>query len=483
MADAYDQFEPLLRENISSSVIDLQLDDDDVSWQVVDTFAPESIGGRDADGNAGYEASWRIRLQRAGRVTGSAMTGNTLTQMGAGDLQFMGQTADTKYLDPAHTPDRSYQKIKMVLTRMKGQITNNRSQILAQLATEPIADVLTDGVVDAVFQVRALWTSLFWSQGNGIMATINGGTTIIEANPKPVSVDAGTPFRFVEGQRVWTSGVTTGAPTTGVMGNGASPTSPASIMRVVDINVRDRTVLLQSEAGEGTITLSDNGVLVVDGMYDLNSAKSYAFQGIESLLLDSGEYPGSGVTISENAHQKLRSFIDDNTSTPVDPTPEKIAEMIDMITDANKMPPGLLVAEESVWSRYSQLEREGHALYTVPQGAQFGASGGVTGPIISHGTWAGRLVSSNKIRESSIIGMAPETFKKFMPLGNKALRWVTANGGVAGTGSIFRAVTSGRQLTEVNAADYDFFSQLGQTDPRRCFRMLGVNSQRSVNAA
>ncbi len=490
MADAYDQFEPLLRENVASGVIDLQLDEDDVSWQFIDTFAPTLTGGRLTDaagsdaGGSGYEAQWRIRLQRAGRVTGSSMTGNTLTAMGSGSLQFMGQAADTLYLDPAQTPLRAYQKIKMKLTRMKGQVTINRNQILADLATEPVAEVAFDSVVDAIWQVRHLWTSLFWSQGNGIMAIVDGAVTVGEGSSRAaVTVDAGTPFRFAEGQIVYTATVSSGAPTTGVQGNGASPTSPASLMRVIDINVEDRTVILESEAGEGDVILADNNCLVIEGMYDLNSSTNQAFQSVESLLIDSGVYPGSDVTISSTAHQKLRSFIDDNTASTVDPTPEKIAEMIDKITDANKMPPGLLIAEESVWSRYSQLEREGHALYTVPQGAQFGASGGVTGPIISHGTWAGRIVSSNKIRESSIIGMAPETFQKFMPLGNKALRWVMANGGVAGAGAIFRPVTSGRQLSEVNAADYDFFSQVGQTDPRRCFRMLGVNSQRSVNAA
>jgi hypothetical protein len=89
-------------------------------------------------------------------------------------------------------------------------------------------------------------------------------------------------------------------------------------------------------------------------------------------------------------------------------------------------------------------------------------------------------LASPRVRPGCIIGISPETFKRFMPLGNKTIKWALAGGGVAGAQSIYGPIRSGRQLSELSDAPFDVFVEFGCTDPRRNFRRIGLYSQRTM---
>jgi len=123
MADAFDQFQILLQEKVDPMVHDLTLEGDDPAWTMLDTFKAIDVAGRttgslaanvDNEGTAGYECSWRIMVQRGGRISGGSFSGPTPTAMGTDDTLIAGQASDAYYLDPAYTPVRSYIGIKML---------------------------------------------------------------------------------------------------------------------------------------------------------------------------------------------------------------------------------------------------------------------------------------------------------------------------------------------------------------------------------
>ena len=487
MADSFEQFEVLLRETIDDRVLDLTLDTDDVAWNLMETFMPQSTAGKTNDGSAGWMAEWRIRVQRAGRVAGGKFTGNTINTMGTSDLLNMGQAADALYLDPAHSPLRSYLPIRMSLKRVTGNLTVNTQQILADLASTPIEQVGGDYIEDAVSLVRLLACDYFWSDGSAALAQVNmaAGASITEtAGGVEVTIDAGTFARFAKGMRI-VAGSNVAVANYGssdrTARTGTTSSNPAGVMRVVNIDVENRTIWLESEPGEGTVALSDNDQLMVEGTFDWAgttvTGSSLAAEGVESLLLDSGTFPGTSFSVA--AISELKSFVDGSESSLEYPTPEKLALLIDKITDAGKMPPSVLISEQSVKTLYAQQEREAGAYYSVPQGAGFMASGGISGARFQHGDKVYAWLTSSMVRPGAVVGLSPETWKKFMPIGGKTIRWVMTSPPI-NSNSIFRPVTSGRQLSELHSADFDFFIQFGCTDPRRNLRRIGFYSQRDV---
>ena len=481
--NAFSTFEMLLTEEVEPNVYGLELPGDDVAWSLMDTFPAVSTAGRTtgaAEGSEvdGYESSWRIRLQRAGRVTGASWGGNSVTKMGPNNLLNMGQQVDDLYLDPVNTPSRSYAKIKMLLKKLQGSLVINRAQMEANLISDPLEDVTAGYIEDAVFQVREMSTGMFWSAGHGVWALVNGsGQTITEASITQITIDNGSPFRFTEGQRYVASSLSSGVPTTPRAGSANNP----GVFRCVSIDTDARTVGFQSEPGEGTITLTDNDGIIPEGIYLFAPATDYATESVETLLPTTGNYPGTSYDVA--THKHLKAYIVDNTSSPVPPTPELIAGMCDKITDPGLEPPTTLVAERSIWTYYSQLERASGAVYQVPQGAPFTASGGVAAPVIQHGTYTFAKLASSKCREATIYGLAPETWRRFMPGGGKTIRWNTTNGGIAGAPNLFHPIFVGRQMSRTSSAEFDYWVQFGQTNPRRNFIIKGVLSQRVADAA
>jgi hypothetical protein len=487
--DVFGGFADLILEHASRKVHNLTLEDpDDPAWALMGSFEPEEKAGRRTgsdEGSPGFEASWRVRIQRGGRVTGGSFAGNTLANMGTDDVLHVGRAADALYLDPVHTPRRSYLKVKMLLKRLRGQVTCELEEILADLATDPLEEVAADGVEDVVAKVRKLYSTMFWSQGYGIMALVNDAAPAVigeNAGDSWVTIDAGTPFRFEIGDRYVASSLSVGTPYGGT--TRAGTLNDPGVFRCTGINTDDRTVKFESEAGEGDITIADNDAIIHEGMYNFGAASAavgnYAPNGIEQLLIATGTYPGTAYDVDE--HTQLASYVSNNEADPIYPKPEVIGAMIDKITEPKKAPPSTLVAETSLWTLYSQIERSAGAIYPVAQGAGFTASGGVEMPVISHNGRRFAALESSLIRPGMVAGLAPETFKRFTPLGDRTIRWAMTRGPLANVGSIFRAVTSGRQLTELMVADFNVFFQIGQTDPRRCFLARGIHSQRTADA-
>jgi len=489
MADAFAQFEILLREHISPAVTDLEFEDDDPSWNLIGTFQPETVGGKRhwdvsaGDYPPGYEARYEIKVQSGGRVAGGTFSGNTMTMMGKDTHLAMGQGLTGKYLDPRYTPLPGYVEINMVLKRIRGSAALNHQMIMADLATKPVDQVAGNAVIDATKRVRGYLLNYVYGNGTPTMAQVNNaaGYTITEtAGGVAVAIDFGTWGRFMKGDRI-------------VAGSDADPRVQRagainSCMRVVSIDDDLRTIRLQSEPGEGNISLSDNDHLMLADTYDFTAASVAAGtltpNGYESLLISSGTYPGSVSPMFQSGldvahHTELKGYV--STSSPqINPTMDALTELLDKIADLRKVPPTAMIAERSIWTLHAELERENQAMVMVPMGATFNAAGGVAGPMLSHMENRFTRFSSSRIRPNCVIGINPTTFMKFMPMGDRAIHWVFGSGPLAGYPSIFYPVQEGAQLTELVDAPFNVYAEFGCKDPKSNLRKIGVNAKRDI---
>lgn len=484
MADTFTQFEALLLEQVDPSVHNLILEEPtDPMWDLLDTFPAVERMGRptyevdDSSAKTDYEASWRVLIQRGGMFSGGTIAGPTVVNMRGTDLA-VGQDTGGTYLDPTKIPMRSYLKIRTYLKRLKGGLVVNRQQIHNDIIANGLESTAMDGVEDAVYQLRKLVSTACYSR-YGIVARVNqaAGATVGETSSRAwLVVDEGTCHRFVIGQRYFFAADNT-LPAVTVRAGGGSGT--ANTARCVAIDSDESKVLMESDSGEGNISVSNNDYIIQYGMHNQTST-SYAPNGIPNLLIASGTYPDTSFTVTTAT--ELKAFIDDNRSSgapTVNPTPELIALMADKMNEAGKQSPSVVIANPSLWTLYGQLERSANVQYNVPQGGAFTASGQVTGPRVGHGNFSFNRMSSSLCDPNSIEGIEPSTFRRFMPMG-KSIRWAMQQGGVAGVSGIFRPVFSSSQLTDMSVADCDVYLQLGQVDPRRCFRILGVFNQRNV---
>lgn len=484
--DAFDQFQTLLKEEVNPSVFDMTLPTDDISWSLLNTFQPVDVAGRttnraglSSEGAAGYEASWRVLTQRGGIVSGATFAGNATALMGPGAKQVMGQTAAATYLNPAHTPGRSYLDIKMLLKRVVGQLTINRQQIFADLATKPIAQVAAESVEDAVYQVRCLWEAMFWSQGYGVVAIVAANASVAVDATTYVEVKGGTIYRFVIGQRYYFATMNGDEPNAYVDETG-DDTGDVGVVRCTDIDIDTGTVGFESEHLMGTLAITEGMGIIQLGMNTISggASTSLAMESIETLLRNSGVYPGTNFNVA--TYRILKSFVEGDETALVEPEIDLLIKIIDKMSDAGKPVPPMVVAEASVWSRMALLEKQNYGVVQIPQGGQFQAAPGVAGPALSHQSYNFQRVTSAKCRPGAWHGFDPATFKRFMPLSN-TIRWLMTQGGVSNQSGIFRLVTSSGQATELSAADFDFFAQLGQEDPRAAFRRIGLLSMKTAS--
>jgi hypothetical protein len=260
MADTFSQFEALLREQIEPRVHDLVLPTDDAAWNLIGTFQPETLAGKDPDGYAGFFAEWRCRVQRGGLVSGGRISGNTMNMVGKDSHLPAGHATVNSFLDPLNTPHRGYINVKMALKRILGSLTINRTQILADLATNPIEEVAGDYVEDAVFQLRQMITNNFWGNGQGevgkVAAAPASNEIVTTAGGVAITIKDGTPFRFVKGQR-YSFGAAPADPYSGTYTFRDGATSSATgVARCVDIDVENRTASFQAETASGKIELA-----------------------------------------------------------------------------------------------------------------------------------------------------------------------------------------------------------------------------------
>lgn len=478
MADSFAVYEMLLREEFGPATIDLTLENDDVIWQIMRTLAAKSTAGRmtnragSSDENTpGWECSWPIRIQRGGRVTGGKFGRSEILMMGPNSDRAMGQTATDLYLDPTKTPKRSSLNVKMKLKRFKGQIVINRDEIEADMAANPVEDIAFNQIEDAVYQLRRMITAHAWADGTASLAQVDGsGHTIYAAAGSVTAANSfplktGTGMRFVEGQRY-------------VIGTDADPrVQRGSALRCVEID-NDGRPWFQVEPGGSNISLTDGDHIMVEENYDFNAASvaagSLAINGIESLLRNSGNFPGTGHDVAKVL--KLQSFITDTESSRVLPTPEEFAVIPDQMTHLGIMPPPVAIAQQELWTYAAQLERQSGATYPVPQGAAFTASGGVDGPVLSHAGRTFARLSSAQCRPGAVHGLDPNSFMKFTPLGDRTIKWAASGGPMSGQPSMFLPIRNGNRLTGDSSADFDAFFEMGCENPRLNYRRLGYET-------
>ena len=490
MADAFSQFEILLRERVPDGVINLMMEDDDVAWGLIGAMQPETVGGAAeydtvaADYPSQYEAKYKIKIQRGGRVAGRKFSGGTFVTSGKDSQLYMGQGADAKYLDPKLTPLASYIQIKMVLKRVIGDLAINRQQFYADLIDTPVEDIAADQTIDAVERVRAWSTNAFYSDGTGSLAQALAAVNVDEtAGGQVVTLTGGSFARFNMGDLVVAA--STANPRVQRLGNGAN--GGVGRMYVVDI---DRTSLpgairLQSAPGVGTVAIQVNDHLMLEESYIFggasNAVNATVQQGVESLLITTGVFPGSispkFPTGCDVAHYNvLRSFVEGTEGGTDEPSMPLMSSLIDNIKNAKRTVPTAWIAERGVWSRWSILDQQTQAVVQVPMGAQYQAAGGVAGPALSHMEDRFNKFTSVKVRPKSILGLNPDTWKKFIPMGDRSIHWFYGRGPMAGVSSIFAPVVDGTQPTETAHAPFDAFCEFGCFDPQANFRRVGLNT-------
>lgn len=492
------QLNQLLLEKVHLPLYDAILpEDDDPGWQFLNRADPIKTVGRRMDSGSGYEASYRVKVQSGGTVAGARFSNPTTAQMGYDSILNMsaavGSTLSTDlFPDPMQAPETSYTTVRMYLKKGRGVYRCTREQMTARLASDPLEDVALDVSMDVARLVRAWIMNAFWGDGLGTVAqvdlaagyTINGSTNA----PMSVHIKNGAIKKFIVGQNYVFADDVSSYGTTAITwrtigGNSTTTPTPA---RCVDINVKDGNVVFQLPAGSGgNITLADSDRIIwaealVQGSADTPNNLTTMGQGVDSLLLDSGTFPGT--SFDAGNHQWLRSKVLGSTASPVDPSPDLFAEDIDLITEEGYAPPEDIFAEQPVWTRYGQMERATGVLYPVPNGGQFTPSGGINAPVLGHftptGSVAFRRNTSRLCRKNSIYGLAADTWMKIMPAGEAAILWARSNSGVSGFNGIFREIAVGNnsRLTDVLSAEFEFLYEVGCNAPRRQFRHHGIRN-------
>lgn len=484
--DAFRQFEQLVREHTGNVVLNAVLEDDDPAWNVIDSMQVQEQAGRSlptASGSAisytpGFEANYAIRVQRGGRMVGGKFTGNTLVMMGKDNILPTGQAADAKYPDPRKTKLPADIKIKLALKRAIGSLVKNHAQIMAELAARPVDEVAGDAMLDGAANFREFVLNYLYGDGTGALAHVNAAAP--DAIPETaggvsVTIDHGTWGRFAVGDLV----VFCDSSYTKKNGN------INGLCRVVAVDGRDRIIKVQAEPGEGTITIADNDYILLDETYDFDNGAVLIPEGFESLLIDSGTYPGSATPwaasgLDVDHHTSLKSFVSGTAGANDDPTMSAVTELLDMIEEHGYPPPRAWFAERGVWTLHAQIERDTHAVVQVPMGATFTAAGGVAGPVLSHMENRFQKFSSKRIGPNRLIAINPDTWIKFIPMGDRALHWVFGTGVLSGFQSIFGPVFDGTQLVELAHALFNSYIQFGCTNPKANFRRLGLKAQRNI---
>ena len=486
-ADAFSQFENLVREHLEPSVERLQVRTQDILWDLMQGSRNVQKMGRRTGTSAGvpgYEAKWEVMLQEGGLLEGAAFGETQLLKMGPDSSLSMGAMTNALHGDPTKVPLPSTIELKSVLRKIRGMYTLNYELLEAQLVSEPIENLALGTVESITSLIRDVGTSLFWGSGNGVMGLFGASpspTTITEAGVTWFSIDKGQVFRFIRGQRYVAASLSSNVPTTPRVGNGAATTSP-SVFRCVGVDPFLLKVAFQSEPGQGTITITAGDGIIQSRMWDFAAGTTLACNGVHNLLISSGTFPDSDITDTEN-YPELQALIngdDTSTSTYVNPEPETIDAALDLMTAFDPQTPPTLIAENNVWTLYSHLERRANMIVPVQQGGAYEANGGVSGPMYTNGGRSFLIGRSSKCRPNTIYGLDPKSFIRFMP-NDMQVRWRMSNGGAAGVANIFRPVFVGTQLSDLYVAEFDTYYQLAQTRPQRNLIMKGIHSKRTYD--
>lgn len=489
MATAFSQLDILLKERVSPAIRNLQLPDDDIAWNLMSSFEPENVGGRRdynttaSDFPAGYMAKEKIKVQSGGRVTGGRFGGPTMTRMGASNHLMAGQGLDALYLDPTTVPSASYIEVAMVLCKVLGSIVMNEEQINVRLISEPLEDVTMDLIEDATRRFRKYVMNMFWGDGTGAIARVNGTVSIVEASPTVVEIDNGTYARFMKGDILQAG--TDASPSVQVAG------AIAGRMYVTSVDPDNRRIKLQSLPGEGTISLTDNSRLYYDESYTFGGASDAvnktAPEGVGSLLINSGVFPGSATLkfpsgLDVGDHEELKAFIQGTAGTvDTDPTMENMTILLDkMMSTVREDMPSVLIAEPSVWTLASILDKDSRSTVQVPQGQLYSPTLGVGAPILRHRQRTFARFDSDMVRENTVVGLNPGKWKRFIPLGDRTIRFKYGTGVLSGFPSVFGPINVGSRLSESAQAPFYGAIQFTCAKPQSQLIRHGVKAQRDM---
>ena len=477
MADAFDQFQILIRENMGNASHNLTIPEvDDIAIRLMNSAEPLGLGGRTQgstgaySGASGYEARRKVKLQRGGMVQGSGWAGNTLTMMGANSDTPVGQAADALAPDPTKVPLAQYKELYESLKRVQGNLVVNHSQIMNDLIGDSIEDVAADFIEDGQYQVRTNCCAWLYGDGSGSLGQC-ANTEGALSGQHTIELKTGTFSRFIKGQQYVFADDSAGWPTT--------KTQLGGVARCVNVDGHNRTVQFEMEPGEAAPTLAVDDHILLKGSVDFATNASLVHNGFESMIVESGTLHGLNVA----TYVELKGKVSGDESNFEQPTPDLIDKSIDYITDMREQAPNVLISERSVQSNYAQLEKAGYATYNVPESGGTTYGGGVNagedgGATYHHGTRTFTWYVSSFVRPNSIIGIAPDTFMRFQPMGSDTIRWRYGNGGMAGANGIFGPVYVGSQLSELLQAPFETHAEFMCVRPRRNFRILGVHNQR-----
>lgn len=488
MARAFSQMDILLKEYSSPSIRNLQLPDDDIAWQLMGNTEPVSMGGRvdysaaASDFPAGYMAKEKIKVQSGGRITGARFGGPTMQRMGADSHLMAGQGVDSLYLDPTTIPSASYIEVAMVLCKIIGGIVMNEEQINARLISEPLEDVVMDLIEDATRRFRKYVMNMFYGDGTGAIARVNGTVSILEASATAVVIDNGTYARFMKGDILQAG--TDASPSVQVAG------AISGRMYVTSVDPDNRTISLQSMPGEGTISLTDNSRLYYDESYTFGGASDAvnktAPEGLQSLLISSGIFPGTlnmtkypnGLDVAN--HEELKAFIQGTAGTvDTDPTMENMSVLLDkMMSTVREEMPSALIAEPGIWTAASILDKASYYQAAVPQGTLYSPTLGIGAPVLRHRQRTFARFDSDIVRENTIFGLNMNKWKRFIPLGDRTIRFKYGTGVLSGFPSVFGPINVGTRLSESAQAPFYGAIQFTCAKPQSNLIRHGVKAQR-----
>lgn len=465
---AFGAFETIIRENLGSGVLDLQLPEvDDPALPMIATMQPLGLGGRTDDNSGTWQARRKIKLSRGGLTEPGSFGGNTVTSMGDNSDLPIAMQATATAPDPEQVPRTQYITLKTNLKRINGNVTADMQQIIADLIGDDLEEIAVGHIEDAAHHVRKDMLGWFYSDGTGMLAQADGTYSVdTTAGGVAVGLKAGTFNRFEKSQRyVFYTGSGFVAGTTTVRKGG--------VARCVKIDDNARTVYFQMEAGEATASLVDGDIIMKNkSMTNGAAGVSKVHTGIEAMFKETGAFFGlSDIT----DYPELISYVEGDEDNLVQPEPIQIAAMLDRLSNAGIEPPELLISETAIMTQYGFLEKAGFAHYVVPNRMPT-PDGGVSTPIFSHGDKVFPWRASNFIRPGMIWGAAPSTILKFQPGGSDTIRWWVSRGPSAGIPSIFVPVTDGTQMTELYQAPFETHLEFLPIKPKRNIRRLGFIS-------
>jgi hypothetical protein len=469
---AFNQFATLIRENMGSSVLDLQLPEvDDPAVSMIATMEPLGKAGRHESGEDKWEARRKVKLSRGGMVVGGTFAGNTVKGMGSGDILPIGQVATAKAPSPEKVPLTQYATLKCQLKRMIGNVVVNWTQVVADLIGDDLEEVAVGHIEDAVYQVRKNLLAHFYSNGTSMLATSDGTYSVdTTAGGVAVGITAGRIARFIKNQRyIFFTGAT--------YVPGTTTTRKGGIARLVNIDDNAAKLYFEMEEGEDTASLIAGDVICLADSVSAGAAGvSLMPTGIEYMFKETGELYGiADITI----YPELISYVEGSETVLVSPEPIELAKLLDHMEENGIEPPSMLISERAIMTQHGYLEKAGYATYVVP-GRLASPDGGIGPSAFSHGTKFLPWLPSSYIRPGMVWGASPETIQKFQPGGADTIRWWNARGPGAGIASIFVPVTDGTQQTELWQAPFDTYIEFMCANPKRNVRRIGFYSTKTA---